>query len=329
MGVDVQTVQALRPAHIIAKVVRVENVFEDPEALIAAVDARAPHALIYGKGGYEKAGGAEPWFREHWITDGAVKVPEARRWFHNQKLIDGAKEAFGATVIRPQGMIWNILGPMIAGRPHFDISPYRGIQRDGPFWMHVLVHNSMLFIPWAVPSTTGLVLFYGGQHGGFECWPDGPDKPSRIEPAPFWNLGLVTDNEFMFHRPLAIGEPEQRIQPGAFGGEARLHRNPDGRRWDVIDDNGLFVTWEPEQIRYSLVWKALAFKDQRAADIYDDHSDDLTQEIIWDTFSDDLKARGSRLTVPKNPLEDRAFRAAILAEYPNPGTRHFADARRE
>jgi len=328
MGVDVKTVTPLRSAHIMAKVVRVENVFDDPEGLLELVNGRAPHNLIYGKQGYEKTGGAEPWFREHWATDGAVKVPEAAPYLHNPRLIEGAKEAFGATVIRPQGMIWNIFGPMIAGRPHFDTSPYRGVERDGPFWLHVLVHNSQLFIAWAVPSTTGLVLFYGGRHGGFECWPDGPDKPSRIEQPPFWNLGLVTDNEFMFHRPLAIGEPEQRIRPGAFGGEARLHRHPDGRRWQVIDDNGVFVTWEPEQIRYSLVWKALAFKDAKAERIYDDHSDDLTQDIIWGIIADDLKARGSRLSVPSNPMQDRAFRAAILAEYPNPGTRYFADAQR-
>lgn len=328
MGVDGPAMKAMRPAHIIAKVVKVENVFDDPDGLIDLVDRRAPHGLIYGKSGYEKAGGAEPWFREHWVTDGVVKVAEAEPYFHNEKLVEGAKLAFGATVIRPQGMIWNIFGPMMAGRPHFDISPYRGIERGGPFWLHVLVHNSMLFIPWAVPSTTGLVLFYRGRHGGFEYWPDGPDKPSERAEPPFWNLGLVTDNEFMFHRPLAIGEPDERIAPGAFGGEARLHRHPDGRRWQVIDDNGVFVTWAPEQIRYSLVWKAMAFRDEQAAQVYDDHSDDLTQEIIWATFAADLKARGSKLVVPRDPMEDRAFRAAILAEYPNPGTRYFADARR-
>ena len=151
-----------------AKVVHVEEVFDDPQGLLDQVDRRAPHGLIYGKNGYEKAGGAEPWFRDHWVTDEVIKAPEAAAYLHNPKLIAGAREAFDATVIRPKGMIWNILGPMIAGRPHFDISPYRGLDRETPFWLHVVIHNSRLFMPWAVPSTTGLVLFYGGQIGGFE-----------------------------------------------------------------------------------------------------------------------------------------------------------------
>jgi hypothetical protein len=327
-GMDADVKTPLRTAAIMAKVVKVPDVFDDPEGLLALVDSRAPFNLIYGKQGYEKAGGAEPWFRDYWVSDGEVEVAGAERYFNNQKLIDGAKNAFAATVIRPTSMLWNITGPMQAGRPHFDTSPYRGLDNSWPFWLHVVVHNSQLFIPWAAPSTTGLVLFYRGRNGGFECWPDGPDKPSRQEPPPFWNLGLVTDNEFMFHRPMAIGEPHERIAPGGFGGEARLHRHPDGRRWQIVDDTGVQATWAPETVRYSLVWKALAFKDEAAAAVYDNHSDDLTLDLVWQVFADDLREQGSKLKVPKDPMGDRAFRAELMTAYPNPGSRHFDEARR-
>jgi hypothetical protein len=323
-----QAIAQIQPAHIIATVVPVENVFDDPNAIIEGLNRRAPFNLIYGKQGYEKSGGAEPWFRQHWVSDGVIKVAEAEPLLHNPRLIQGAREAFGATVIRPRGMIWNVLGPMLAGRPHFDISPYRGLDQSTPLWLHVVIHNSQLFHHWAVPSTTGLILFYHGQQGGFEYWPDGPDQPSVREEPPFWNVGLVTDNEFMFHRPLAIGRPNERIRPGEIGGEATLHRTADGHNWQVIDDSGVRCTWAPESLRYSLVWKALAFKDERAAAVYDNHSDDLTQEIIWRVFADDIRARGSKVSVPKEPLTDRAFRGALLTEYPNPGLRYFEDARR-
>ncbi|MET0145068.1 MAG: hypothetical protein ABW328_09825 [Ilumatobacteraceae bacterium] len=46
-----------------------------------------------------------------------------------------------------------------------------------------MIHNSQLFVPWAVPSTTGLVLFDQGRHGGFKYWPDGPDRPCVQCPA--------------------------------------------------------------------------------------------------------------------------------------------------
>ncbi|WP_242127156.1 hypothetical protein [Sphingobium sp. Sx8-8] len=329
MTSSASTVTAMRTDKIMAKVVRVNDVFDDPDGLLNFLFNRAPFNLIYGKGGYEKAGGAEPWFREHWITDGVVQVPGAENYLQNRKLIDAAKEAFDATVIRPYGMFWNLSGPMIAGRPHLDTSPYRGIDdTKWPFWLHVVIHNSQLFIPWAVPSTTGLILFYRGSIGGFEFWPNGPEAPSEQALPPFWNYGLVTDNEFMFHRPMAIGKAEDHILPGTFGAEAKLHRHPDGRQWQVIDDTGVRFEWQPETVRASLVWKAFTFKDQKAADIYDDHSDDLNYDIVWQVFGEDLKARGSSLRIPADPLNDREFRAKLLAEYPNPGLRYFEDARR-
>ena len=85
-----QTIAPMRPATIVAKVVRVENVFDDPGGLLETLNRRAPFNLIYGKAGYEKSGGAEPWFREHWISEGVVKVPEAEPYFHNEKLIGRA-----------------------------------------------------------------------------------------------------------------------------------------------------------------------------------------------------------------------------------------------
>ncbi|MDB5446410.1 MAG: hypothetical protein JWQ97_1727, partial [Phenylobacterium sp.] len=134
--------------------------------------------------------------------------------------------------------------------------------------------------------------------------------------------------EFMFHRPMAIGRPEQRLLPGAFGGEAKLHHTADGKGWRIVDDGGEVATFNRSELRYSLVWKALTFQDEAAAAVYDDHTDDLDADLIFQVFAEDLKARGAKLAVPKAPLEDRAFRAALLAEYPNPGTRHFADAKR-
>jgi hypothetical protein len=164
----------LRAPSIMAKVVRVEDVWDDPEGMFRLLELRSPYSLIYGEAAYEKLGGADPWFRDIWVSNGQARVAGAETLLANPRLIEGTKQAFDATIVRPQSLLWNLHAPMVAGRPHFDLSPYRGVEASWPYWLHVVMHNSQLFLPWAVPSTTGLSLFYSGRHGAFEYWPDGP-----------------------------------------------------------------------------------------------------------------------------------------------------------
>lgn len=317
-----------RPAQIVARSVRLEEAFEDPQAVLALIEKGAPYNLVYSKDGYEKAGGAEPWFRSFWCKNGNVMEPQAEGFFHNPRFIEGAKRAFDVEVVRPQSLFLNISAPMQAGRPHFDLCRYRGLsEADHPLWLHTAMHHSQLFMPWAVLQATALTWFYRGPGGGYEYWPDGPYEPSVTESTPLWNVGLVTDNDFMFHRAEAVGRPEQWIMPREIGGESKIHLTPEGR-WQIRDDNRLYYTFNPASLRFFVIWKALVFRDAAEAAAYDDHTDDLAIDQVWQMFADDFKKRGETLTVPSDPLTNREFRERLLTAYPPPGKLYFEEARR-
>jgi len=321
------TLTPLRPLAKMADVVRIENVWDEPDALIESVKQRTPFNLIYGAAAYDKLGGADPWFRDYWVSEKHSDASELVHHLHNPKLIQAAKRAFKATIVRPQSLCWNLHAPMVAGRPHFDQAPYRGIDRESlPTWLLFVIHHSQLFLPWVVPSTTGLSFFYRGRYGAFEYWPDGPDMPSVREAPPFWNVGVVTDNEFMFHRPHAVGEPERRFKTGEVGNDAKLHHLPGGG-WKIVDGEREHRRLHEDEIRFSMVWKAMVFKDEAAEAVFDNHTDDLSLDIVWDVLGDDLKARGVSRGLPAEPMEDRQFRTLLLREYPNPGQHYFPEAK--
>jgi len=316
----------MRPLTKMCDVVPVENVLDDPDGVLATLKARGPFSLIYGAAAYDKLGGADPWFRDYWADTKRGWVDELAHHLHNPKLIAATKQAFNAEIVRPDNMCWNLHAPMLPGRPHLDTAPYRGVDRNAlPTWLVFVIHHSQLFLHWVVTGTTGVVVFYKGPHGEFEYWPDGPDQPSQRLGTPAWNVGLVTDNEFMFHRPQGVGPADLRFRTGEIGNDAKLHHLPEGG-WKIEDGRPHRPIGEDE-VRFSIVWKALVFKDKAAEAVYDNRTDELTLDIVWDVLNEDLKQRGFRQGLPADPMEDRAFRTLLLQQYPNPGQHYFQEAK--
>lgn len=323
-----QKVAPTRPEEIIARPVRIDPAFDDPDAVMDLIKAKSPYSLIYSAEGYARAGGAEPWFRGHWVKGDEWRVPEAKPFFYNPHFIEGAKKSFNAKVITPHSMLLNINAPMQTGRPHFDTCRFRGAtEANYPLWLIVAMHHSFLFTKWSVPVATALSWFYRGKGGGFECWPDGPENPSEMHETPLWNAAVVSDNEYMFHRMTAIGRPEDRYLPGQMSGHELLSWSQEGY-WDMTENGERKKRFNPDDIRVSIVWKAFAFEDENAKAVFDEHSDDLTQDMIFDIFEQDLKARGITSSRPADQLNDKSLRDLLLATYPPPGKRFFEDARR-
>ncbi len=316
-----------RPAQIVAKPVRVDDAFDNPQGVLDLIAARAPYTPIYSAEGYEKAGGTEPWFRYFWYKSGAELVPEARRFFENPKFIAASKEAFDAQVVRPTSFYLNISAPMQAGRPHFDLCRYRGMDETRPFWLQVALHHSLLFMDWTILQSTALTWFYRGEGGGYQFWPQGPDKAAQTIATPLWNTALVTDNDFMFHRAEAVGPQAQWIAPGELKGDVAIHHQADGD-WRIDDRAGPRFSFAPKNLRFFVIWKGLVFKTQADADAFDNHTDDLSLDQVWAIFAKDFAERGERLDIPADPLTDRTFRERILTAYPPPGQRYFEEARR-
>ncbi len=321
-----------RPAEIIAKPVLVDPAFDDPDAVVGLVKSGGPYGLLYSAEGYARAGGAEPWFRGsrgQWVKGPKDwRNPAAEPFFNNPRFIAAAKESFDAEVVRPESMKLNLNAPMAAGVQHRDVCRFRGATHaDFAHWVPVAMHHSELFAAWSVPVASALTWFYRGAGGGFEYWSDGPGRPSGRVDMPAWNVALVCDNEYMFHRACAVGPQASWIKVGAMSGHEELHWA--GDTWEMREFGAVRRRFGADEVRISILWKAYAFKDAAAAAVFDAHTDDLTAEIIVDVFADDLRARGIAFNLPLNPLEDRGFRDMLLATYPPAAERYFPEARRD
>ena len=51
---------------------------------------------------------------------------------------------------------------------------------------------------------------------------------------------------------------------------------------------------------------------------FDDHSDDLTPNLVTDLFCDDLAARGVAVKRPEEPFSDPAWKSLLEQTYPAP-----------
>jgi len=319
------------PQDIIARPVVLDPAFDDPEAVLHLVKSGGPYGLLYSAEGYARAGGAEPWFRGtrgQWVKGpDDWRMPQAEPFFNNPRFIEGAKRSFGAGVVRPESLKLNLNGPMGPGVQHRDVCRFRGATHaDYAHWVVVAMHHSELFTAWSVPVATALTWFYRGEGGGLEYWPEGPERPSARIVPPLWNVAMVCDNEFMFHRVEGIGRVADWTLPGQMSGHEELSW-ADGA-WEMREHDTLRRRFAEDAIRLSILWKGYAFRDEPAAAIFDAHSDDLTPEIIVEVFAQDLRARGIAFDLPARPLEDRGFRDLLLATYPPAAERWFPEARR-
>src|SRR5262249_7029397 len=154
-------------------------------------------------------------------------------FLHNPRWIDAAKASFDATIVKPMRCLLNLNGPTPDGGAHLDLPAYRGFAApQAPVWLLMNMTYSGLFHPWMTPIASGLAWFYRGRGGEFEYWPDGLDAPSEMEKPPLWNCGVMSDNEFMWHRVASIGaEADQKKLAAAMSYDAKVHWLGDG--WEI------------------------------------------------------------------------------------------------
>ena len=164
-----------------------------------------------GSKGYRELMGDQPlypFFRSVWAHDGKAKNAEAQELLHYEPFSEAARSLFSAGVVRPSSLIVNVMGPMEDGRTHVDAPTFRGLTRETPIWLSVLMGMSGLFDQWAVRVAGVLTWFYDKADGEFEYWPLGLDSPSELGCGPFGNTALVADNDLMSHRVRRIGDAD-------------------------------------------------------------------------------------------------------------------------
>jgi hypothetical protein len=279
----------------IAKPIRIEPAFDDPEFVRRMFERHASYRTMAGYLPYPSREGASlPWFRGNWAANGEPLVAGAEKILHNQRFIDAARAFFGGATVRPTFIAVNVNAPMPAGSTHVDIPSFRGATRD-QYPLHFLVFMGLsgLFENWRVVQAGALAWFYDGPGGNFEYWPEGLNGPMYAERPPFGNIAIMADNDRMYHRIGRVGEPDVKLSSMTSAAEIR----PVGRgAWEIVENGETRVIYRTSAIRFSLLWKAIRE--------YEAHSESLTLDHVMSIFIADLRRRNVDFRIPADPLSD-------------------------
>jgi hypothetical protein len=307
-------IEPLRPAFVRSHPVRMDPVFDDPDAVLDLIAAHAPYETTAKVHNLAATLGTSamtaPWFKGYVSED---------PFLHNPRWIEAAREAFSAEIVRPFACMVNLNAATPLGVPHLDLPRFRGFGApEAPVWLLLNMSHSGLFADWMVPFASGLMWFNDSPTGGFEYWPDGLDAPPVTEPAPAWNRGVMSDNEAMWHRMEAIGTAEEaeRVR-GLMRYDNLLHHRPDGG-WQMRDGDEVLMDFAPGTMRISVLWKAHVFTDEAHLASFEDERLNLTVEQVVDIYLADLRARGEAAKAPADPYADNEWRDLLQRVYAPP-----------
>jgi hypothetical protein len=289
----------------IAKLIRIEPAFDDPEFVRSMFEHHAPYRTMAG---YLPTAGRDtslPWFRGNWATNGEPLVDGVEKILRNQRFIDAACVFFGGSTVRPTFIVVNVNAPMPAGTTHVDIPTFRGATRDQyPLLFLAAMGRSGLFERWRVIQAGALTWFYDGSGGNFEYWPEGLEGPMFTERPPFRNVAIMADNDRIYHRIGRVGAPDAELPRMTSAAEIR----PVSRgTWEIVENGETRATYPSSAIRLSLLWKAI--RESEA------HSEVLTLDRVMSIFIADLRRRGLDFRVPADPLSDSEWTTLLDRVY--------------
>jgi hypothetical protein len=148
----------------IAKSIRIEPAFDDPEFVRKMFERNAPYRTMaeYLPTWTSRV----PYFRGNWAANGDPLVDGAETILHNQRFIDAARTFFGASRIRPKFIVVNLNAPMPAGPTHVDIPTFHGATRDLYSLAFLRAMGaSELFERWRIIQAGAVRWFYHGPGG--------------------------------------------------------------------------------------------------------------------------------------------------------------------
>ena len=302
---------------MIAAPVTVSPAFADRDAVWRMVRTHSLYPLMAALAGYGEMMGEDlsPWFRSNWALDGRAVDDETMALLHHEPFVDAARRLFGAEVVRPVTIVTNLNGPMALGPAHVDTPTFRGLERsEVPVWLLVVMGASGLFERWSVRVAGAITWFYDRDDGEYEYWPRGLDHDSECLRGPFGNVALVGDNDLMPHRVGTIGDHR------SFASRVRVTRDStirctDRGDWEIANPGSASQVVPGADIRVSILWKAMTFRDAREARVFDDHEDDLDVATVVERLRADLATRGQVVEEPSDPYQDPAWSQVLTDVY--------------
>ena len=257
-----------------------------------------------------------PVFRGNWATEGAAPA-DVEPLLHHAPFVAAARRLFDAEIVRPQNVYANLTWqlPFAQGAGHTDVPAFRGFDRTRyPITFLSIMGLSQLFEDVRVRIATAVAWFYPGGDGGFEYWPEGPDRPSRVHEGAIHNTAIVGDNDFMWHRV----RPTGRLADGMVSLSLDSELVRAGSEWAIADGGRTLATFPRHQVRVSVSWKAMVFADDAERRRYDEHRDDIDLDEVLRRFRADLRARGVDVAMPAEPLRDPDFIRLLQQTYVHP-----------
>jgi hypothetical protein len=257
------------------------------------------------------------YFRETYAYGNEVFIDGIEPFLHHEALLDAARRLHGRDVVVPAIVYANLLLPGQELAVHTDVPEFRGANRKVvPQWLCVVMLHSGLFDAWRMPIATGIAYFGGGRGGELAYYPDGATGAPATY-APVHDTAVMLDTDTVFHgvdRVLGDERALADLRPG-------MHLVHDGdRRWSVRGTDGqgdrVLATYDTDELRYSVSWKAYCFADAAERDTWATHADDLTLDTILARLIDDLVRRG-RLssTTERDRLGDAELGRLLIDEY--------------
>lgn len=316
----------MRPPPLPRPPIAIDRVVDDPQRIRRLVEARAPYWPVQRYFGndaeYAALSGARsqapmivaPVFRGNWAFDGVCADPELEPLFTHPPFVEAARRLFGGEIVRPQKLFVNLTWqlPFPQGAGHTDIPAFRGMDRTRyPIAWLAVMGLSGLFEDVRLRIATAVAWFYEGEDGGFEYWPEGPERPSRIHEGRIENTALVGDNDFMWHRVRPTGRPRDGMAKLGLDSELVY----EGGAWAVRDGERTLGRFGWDALRVSLSWKALVFESEADLRRYEEHTDDIDLAEVLRRYERDLAARGISVSWPDDPVHDPATMRLLTETY--------------
>jgi hypothetical protein len=226
------------------------------------------------------------YFRETYAYDGDA-TPGILPFMQHPGLREAARKVHDCAVVVPNIVYANLLVPGQELAVHTDVPEFRGANRKiYPQWLMVVMLHSGLFAPWRRKIATGIAYFGSARGGALAFYPDGREGPARTLEARH-NTAIVLDTDTVFHGVDRVTEtqPLPALRPGM-----QLHWADGG--WRVGPEDAPVASYRPDEVRFSVSWKAYCYRDEAERRVVDEHRDDLSLDRILGTLKQDLTARG-------------------------------------
>jgi hypothetical protein len=242
------------------------------------------------------------YFRETYAYDGEA-TPGIEPFLSHPGLAEAARKVHDCAVVVPNIVYANLLVPGQELAVHTDVPEFRGANRKiYPQWLMVVMLHSGLFDAFRRRIATGIAYFGQARGGALAFYPDGREGAPRTLAARH-DTAIVLDTDTVFHGVDRVAEtqPLPALRPGM-----HLVWAADG--WRVGPEDAPLARYRPDEVRFSVSWKAYCYRDEAERRLVEEHRDDLSLAQILDTLKRDLSARG------ETPPDDETALARLLVD---------------